>query len=233
MGKGALLQSLAGFRKLTRRGRAPDWRPRGHGARDFFAREDVRGRAFAHLRAAQVGQAAVRIARRARRMNGSDRVHAALECWKAFCAKNFCARRSMISFCRASMTPALQRHAAFNAISSAEAASRMGKIRSRSNCMVAIPAGARDNAGAPKKFETFFGRCENDLCGIRHRVVTFPDDPPAQPRGRPARPIRRANTRDAPASPRPKGRGRACRVFLRRSRETASPSSTPRRETSA
>jgi hypothetical protein len=207
--------------------------PRGHGARDFFSREDVRGRAFAHLRAAQAGQAAVRIARRARRMNGSDRVHAALKCWKAFCAKNFCARRSMISFCRASMTPALQRHAAFNAISSAEAASRMGKIRSRSNCMVAIPAGARDNAGAPKKFETFFGKCENDLCGIRHRAVTFPDDPPAQPRGRPARPIRRANTRDAPAGPRPKGRARACCVFLLRSRETASPSSTPGRETSA
>ena len=183
--------------------------------------------------ASQAGQAAVRIARRARRMNGSDRAHAALECWKTFCPKNLCARCSTISLCRASMTPALQRHAAFNAISSAEAASRMGKISSRSNCMVAIPAGARDNAGAPKKFETFFCRCENDLCGIRHRVVTLPDDPPAQPRGRPARPIRLPNRRDAPASPRPKARGPACRVFLLRSRETASPSSTPKRETSA
>ena len=185
------------------------------------------------LRAAQAGQAAVRIARRARRINGSDRAHAALECWKTFCPKNVCARCSTISLCRASMTPALQRHAAFNAISSAEGASRMGKISSRSNCMVAIPAGARDNAGAPKKFETFFCRRENDLCGIRHRVVTLPDDPPAQPRGRPARSIRLPNRLDAPASPRPKARGPACRVFLLRSRETASPSSTPRRETSA
>src|ERR1700738_169609 len=98
-------------------------------------------------------------------MNGSDRVHAALECWKAFCAKNFCARRSMISFCRASMTPALQRHAAFNAISSAEAASRMGKIRSRSNCMVPSPQ-VPETTRAPRRSSRLFSAGVRTTCAV-------------------------------------------------------------------
>jgi hypothetical protein len=56
----------------------------------------------------------------------------------SFC-KNFRARCSTIFFCRASMIPAFQRHTAFSVMSSAEAASPMGKMRSTLSCMITIP----------------------------------------------------------------------------------------------
>jgi hypothetical protein len=56
-----------------------------------------------------------------------------------FFSKNCCARCSTSFLCRASITPAFQRHTAFNVISSADGTSRIGKMRSRSNCMVTVP----------------------------------------------------------------------------------------------
>ena len=55
--------------------------------------------------------------------------YVALAAWILSFCKNFRAHCSTIFFCRASMSPAFQRHAAFRVISSAEAASRMGKMR--------------------------------------------------------------------------------------------------------
>ena len=68
-----------------------------------------------------------------------------------FC-KNFPARCSTTSFCRASMTWAFQRHAAFSVIRLAEAASRMGKKRSKLHNRLLY----RRQPETPHKFETIF-----------------------------------------------------------------------------
>ena len=91
-----------------------------------------------------------------------------------FSSKNCCARCSTSFLCRASITPAFQRHTAFNVISSADGTSQMGKMRSRSNCMVTVPASALDNATTAGKFETESAIFNKYLCAIRHRVVTLP-----------------------------------------------------------
>jgi hypothetical protein len=47
-------------------------------------------------------------------------------------------------------------------------------MRSRSNCMVTVPASALGNATTPGKFETESVFINKYLCAIRHRVVTLP-----------------------------------------------------------